>query len=144
MEEVRTAILLDPSWSITQEEEIKAILSDLRRTLGRGRIKLVAVANGFHVLENKAFDLLVIDYGGVAAHGSWGVAEWQLRRVLEWAREHPGGLAVLFTAYTRKVYEGELEREFGHQDNILFHYLSSFSEDEEYGPKLRAWFGGEA
>ena len=92
MEKVRTAILLDPSWSITQEEEIKAILSDLRRTLGRGRIKLVAVANGFHVLENKAFDLLVIDYGGVAAHGSWGIAEWQLRRVLEWAREHPGGL----------------------------------------------------
>jgi len=144
MEKVRTAILLDPSWSITQEEEIKAILDDLRRWLGRGRIKMVAVANGFHVLKDKDFELLVIDYGGLAAHGSWDSAAWQLRCVLEWARDHPGGLVVLYTGYTRRVYEGELEREFCQADNVLMRYESTFIPANDYGPKLRDWFGGKA
>lgn len=143
MSKIRTAFLLDVSWSVSQDEEIELMLSVLGRCLGSDRIETVAISNGFHELADKTFDLLVVDYGGMAAHGSWDGAEWQIRRVLEWAREHPGGLVLLFTGYTRKVYEGELEREFGHQDNVLMRYQSTFVENEEYEEMLRVWFGGK-
>ena len=140
MGKVRAAFLLDVSWSVPQEEQVELMLYNLGEYLGPDKIETVAIANGFHVLKDKTFDLLVVDYGGIVAHGAWDTAEWQLRRVLEWAREHPGGIVLLFTFYTKKVYEGELEREFGHQDNVLMRYRDSGTEDEEIGGRLRAWF----
>jgi hypothetical protein len=137
-------MLLDNSWTSTQEEEANEILRALRNYLGEDSIQSWRVSRGFSALLKAEipYDLLVIDYGGVSIMGAWDLAEGEIRSCLEWGRDHPGSLILIWTYYTQRVYEQELEEAFGHPDNLMVRYTAGREEYDAFASKLRVWFGG--
>jgi hypothetical protein len=144
MNKIRVGMLLDNSWFETQEEEARAILRSLRGYLGEDSIKSWVVSRGFSTLlkAEVPYDLLVVDYGGASIQGAWDLAEWEIRSCLEWGREHPSSLVLIWTDYTERVYRDALEEAFGHPDNLFFRYTEGKEAYDAFASKLRVWFGG--
>lgn len=144
MKKLRVGILLDNSLSYTQEEEANDILNSLKRYLGEDSIQSWKVSRGVGTLlkVEVPFDLLVVDYGGVSVMGAMDLAVWQVRSCLEWGRDHPSSLVLIWTHFTQRVYEWELAEVWGKPDNLFFRYTEGEEAYEAFASKLRVWFGG--
>jgi hypothetical protein len=143
--EIRLGIVVDHlgSMSETPEEQITEIQNYFASLLDIGVSKLVSGYNLDQVIEkNERVDVLVIDYGGVATtvgFDGWRVAKDEIEMACRYAENHPGTLLVLWTYYTREVYEQELSENFAHVDNIIAHYSKDYENLADN--KIRAWVG---
>ena len=144
MKKLRVGILLDNSLSYTQEEEANDIIDALKNYLGEDSIHSWKVSRDLGALlkADVPFDLLVVDYGGVSIMGSMDLAIWQIRSCLEWGRDHPSSLVLIWTYYTQRVYEWELVEVWGHPENLFIRYTEGKEAYEAFASKLRVWFGG--
>jgi len=81
--------------------------------------KVVLKTHDVADIDTKRVDLLILDYGGIAAHGAWDIAATNVRHVIQWAQDHPSSALLLWTDFTRKVYENEVKEQFGELPNIF-------------------------
>ncbi len=98
-------------------------------------IKISMRATGMHEARDRRFDVLIIDYGAMS-FGAQSTGEWQIRAACEWAENHPGSLLVLWTWHTQRLYERELESQFGHIQNAILRY----DGDTQLKNTLSRWF----
>ena len=144
---IRAGFVLDFNTTYTLEEECEYIIEELE-LMGLSDIEVVFRD---HVLdEGKKVDLLIIDYGGADIHGSSALAAATVRGVCHYAEEHPSCFVVIWTTFTKRIYEHELEEEFGHVDNIFMRFAGDTlfpkmasegpNADPEFVKKIRAWF----
>ena len=138
---IKIGIINDPlgSSGFTPEEEAEEIALTLRSS-GLAS-ELVAHGNDLRAVQDKDIDVLIIDYGGMSVYGSFESAEYNIRRACEWAEEHPGKLMVIWTPFTARAYEGELQDRFGHLDNILMRYDSEHYYDHGFIERIAVWTG---
>jgi hypothetical protein len=147
MTEIKTAIIIDSSYNNDRNQsEIRGILATLADATELP-LSLVASGTDTRILkEHDDLDLVVIDYGGLSTSygASWERAEWEVRTVCEWAREHPGKLVVLWTAFTHRIYAEGLEDDFGGLDNIAWRiHLDSWDYDAGMNAligRMRQWY----
>ena len=150
---VRTAIVTDIPLGGDEREDIQFI-EECLRDYGQLPIKVVYTAINMSKLPDGGLDLLVIDYGGIAAGGASTVAESALRYVRNWATEHPSCIIVLWTKFTVLVYAW-VEEDFGEVANVWYDgdhkksYVSpkerKYVTDDDWPIylRLRAYFGVE-
>ncbi|MHB0922582.1 MAG: hypothetical protein ACYC3H_01280 [Bellilinea sp.] len=145
---ISTGIVTDfmaSSMATSQEERIE--IANVLKTWGLDidvKYSEDAISGGMPKL-----DLLVIDYGGLSGMGSDGMVTFQVKAALQWAKEHPGALLIIWSSYTWRIYHYELEQEFGHLDNVKFRYpptdhYVNVNEEQQYQDKMedfvRLWF----
>ena len=136
---IKVTYLADPLTDI--EDDAKFAESVLKR-IGGIPAKILHVTSAPHDIP-KSTDLLVIDYGGMSVFGGEGNSRFAVMMACEWAENHPGKLVLIWTAYTAKLYDHELQATFGHLDNIVFRYpahkvFPNASEEKELDERLRA------
>jgi len=124
--------------NMTMEEEAEYIFEELKETFLGADLELAASGMGVHKVTERRLDLLVIDYGGVLPGTDTPVH--QIRAALHWGQEHPSGLVYLYTRHTRRIYEFELQEEFGELDNVEYRYDED-PRGEEVRKRVRMWFG---
>jgi len=129
-----------------EKEQAEAIME--LNEMGLTDIEVVLTDSNMFKMRDISLDLLIIDYGGMATlPGGNASANMQIWSACNYAEEHPGTLLILWTAFTRVLYEKELMEQFGSLDNITYHYASNVYEDlscDQLQSKLSAWFGIQA
>lgn len=129
---IKTAIICDP-FCFDAEAEYAEIEERLK-FMGLP-IEVVIRGMGMHELKGQVVDLVIMDYGGLS-YGAYDTGKWQVRALCEWARDNPRALVVLWTHYTQKMYEDEIEQEFTNLDNLVPYT----TDGELLGPRLKARF----
>jgi hypothetical protein len=97
---VRTAIITDESWDPTDEEERATAVEQLHRH----GIEPTVVYSGrdFSRIPGLNVDLLVVDFGGLAASYGSPVGDYS-RSVMAWADEHPSSFVLLWSTMTSDI-----------------------------------------
>jgi len=133
---IKTIIITDPMGDETSQEIVEQLAKSTK--IKPEQFQILCHTQGVtEEVEGKSShaDLLVIDYGGMMP-GSSDMVSSQIRWVCNWAREHPGKLAILFTMYTADIYIDEFEEQFGDCDNIIARYCDPYSGEIK---KVSAW-----
>lgn len=135
--DIRTFILRDYPFG-DPDAEIESILLGLR--LEGIKAEIIADSSGPQDLRDHRFDLLIIDYGGMASMGSQGTALHNLRYTITWLEDHPSVVAIVWTFFT-----GELVREiydsFADAPANLFIYDGKEGISDEKWNQIRALLG---
>jgi len=136
---IRVIVIVDPVGSAlgTPNEEIAGIMRDLRDFCDDMNFELVAGLTGTYAIDDKRADLLIVDYGGMSCAGASDTCVWEMRFATEWAQNHPGCLMVVWSSFSRRLYERELSEEFGHLDNVIWRCEG----DTDQFDAIRQWFG---
>lgn len=148
MSQITAAFIFDPALSSTLDEQVTEVVEVFHAELG---LHLTPILEAEHMADLLAAgvvpDVLVIDYGGLSIMNQ-ATGNMQVWSACHFAEQHPSVLVVLWTKYTARLYEGELEREFGHLPNILPRYRPEESpydyRPEVTGPfreAVKRWFG---
>lgn len=138
---IEIGIVNDPlgSFGYPPEKEAEDII-DTFRMLGLD-CKLAFHTTTMAEAKDKSPDMLVIDYGGMGDSGAWDAAQYQVRYACRWAEEHPGKPMVIWTVYTKDLYEGELEKQFGHLGNVFARYTNEHYNDLPFIERIAIWLG---
>jgi len=89
-------------------------------------------------LRTLQVDLVILDYGGIAASGAWDVATSNIKEVIRWAEDHPSSLVLIWTEMTQRVYKSEVEEQFGEMNNIM---LVGHDDQVDLLEKAGVWLG---
>lgn len=123
---------------VTDADEREDIAYELQ-SAGIG--PLCVVYSGTNVVEGMSAEpeLAVLDYGGASGYGG-GRATSTVSYILDWAREHPNRLVVLWTAFTAQAYEGEMH-DLEKVPNLVWR-TSDYDRKEEarVHRTIRKWF----
>ena len=147
-DKIKTGFVFDPVGSGTIEEEVEMAVFELRK-IGLD-VEVKAMDDGMVDFANRSLDLLIVDYGGVSLGGAYDLATYQIKEACQWADERPGSLMVIWTKFTSIVYQDELEREFGHLDNVLlrfegkdgsYDFMGRENPNTRFNNAIRTWFG---
>ena len=137
LKSVRTFILRDYPFG-DPDDEIKAILLELSLEGIKGDI--VADTSAPQELRDHGFDLLIIDYGGMASMGASGVALHNLRYTINWLEDHPSVVAIVWTFFTGELV-GEIYDNFADAPANLFIYEGKERISDEKWVQIRALLG---
>ena len=157
MKKVKTAFIFDPAPGIFKDisHEVRVARGEIDAICGFEDDRHFPLKIAYkeetitEEMMSKNFDLFILDYGGMAYSGASGMVEFMVETVCKYARDHPGCLVVIWTEYTAEFYQDELEKEFGHLDNLICRYGNSFEIHEnrygsdEFIKKFRSWFSHE-
>lgn len=103
----RVFVLRDMPFLQTPEQELGTIIDCLKYE----GLEPEIVGDSVSPLDfdNKSFDVLLIDYGGMAMMGAWDTALSNLRYALNWIEDHPSVVVLVWTLYTtelvREIYD---------------------------------------
>lgn len=136
LKSVRTFILRD--YPFGEDREIEAILLGLR--LEGIKAEIIADSPGPQDLKDHRFDLLIIDYGGMASMGSHGTALHNLRYTIDWLEDHPSVVAIVWTFFTGELV-GEIYDNFADAPANLFIYEGKKGISDEKWVQIRALLG---
>lgn len=140
---------IDMYHDIDDTSEAEEMVDDLNRILKPLNMQIELVLNTHAMIDVKNHtghvDLFVIDYGGMSLMGASGLATSNVRYACEWAEAHPSALLIIWTEFTRRIYEDELDGEFDAISNILMHYGSqpwdSDADRLRFITEFLAWLG---
>jgi len=142
---IRTVILTDIPLGSNTLMDAEFADRCLRR-YGKLPIEVVHMAADYRLkIPDIGIDLLVIDYGGIGAHGAQSMAISGLSYVHNWAAEHPSAIVVLWTSYTVLFY-AQVREDFGTLANVWYqdkydpHCTPTYIDWPVY-VKLRTYFG---
>jgi len=141
MSKIKVAIVTDASEMADPEMELDNIRWQLEDEWGLD-IEIAKFCHHMMDIHQDPYDLLIVDYGGLSINNN-ALGNMQIWGVCHWAEEHPGSIALLWTQFTQFLYEGELQTEFGHIENVWMRYSDSTNskKDDDLGGRLRQWFG---
>jgi len=154
---IRAGFIIDQEELLNEQPGI--IISALESMVGlKGNqslgITVVKLSEGVtEEFLSKNYDLLVIDYGG-ASFGSRDNGMYHVKELCTYAENHTGTLLVIWTSHTYDLYEGELQEQFGHLDNIttkathmdiLYYTLEDLVDGNrpDFKEKFTNWFNKE-
>lgn len=141
MSQVRAGILLD----LTNENRLER--QPIFETLAdpdRGNLEVAErwfSTDPAELASAPSFDLLVFDYG--ALHHAYGDTKLRWNAAVErWCEDHPGKLALAYSAFTGYIVD-ELRAELGEvPDNLVLLYeRRGVDQDPAAWAKVRAWYG---
>jgi len=101
-------------------EEFEARLQDASRE--PVSVVLVASGRGIHEVKDKTCDVLIFDYGA-AQFGATEMARWQANDAHKWAEDHPSSVLLLWTSFTKQIYEAEWGAYSNHA-NVIYRFES--------------------
>lgn len=134
---VKTFILRDIPYS-DPEHELEMILFELNENGIAAEI--IADSAGPQDLNNYSFDLLIIDYGGMAAMGAFDTALFNLRYTLNWLEDHPSVTAIVWTMFTAEIAK-EIYDSFEEAPANVFIYSGKYTLSDEKWNQVRALLG---
>lgn len=135
----QVVIITDPFTDETPEQEAQHIMDELENN-GLGCDKVISGEGAYVLEEHPNTDLVVIDYGGISLGGAYDTAVSNVRYVCQWAEDHPNSVLIIWTEFTRSMYQDELGHTFGHLRNILFRY-NDYHENPDWATEARLWLG---
>jgi translation initiation factor IF-2 len=103
--------------------------------------EIVFKAGDVQGLVEAHVDLLVLDYGGIAHAGAGDIAAFHVRKVIEWAQEHPSSAVVIWTYHTQNVYERAVKQDFGEMPNVFLIGKILPSEFSPVFKQVLIWLG---
>ena len=141
-DKVRVGILLD----LTSDNKLeRSMIIEALRDPDRAGLNATEAWFGTDPAElpdAPSFDLLVFDYG--ALHHAYGDTKLHWTRSVErWCEDHPGKLALAYSAFTSLIID-ELRTELGEvPDNLVMLYETGRQLDQnpEAWQMIRSWYG---
>ena len=136
----RVFVLRDFPMMEEPEEELATIIRSLE--LEGIEPEIVADELGPQELNNHRFDLLIIDYGGMATMGAWDTALANLRYTLTWAEDHPSVVVLVWTHFTAELAR-EIYDSFSDAPANMFIVSGNMDEQDKAWNLIRPLLGVE-
>lgn len=122
----------------TPEQELETIIMSLE--LEGLEPEIVGDSPSPIDFADRQFDVLIIDYGGMAASGAGGFALHNLRYALNWVENHPSVVVLVWTHYTEELAR-ELYDDFSDAPANVFMVGGKSVDQDDAWRKVRAILG---
>lgn len=136
---IRVGFVFDPAGINPAVYEAETALLELK-IIGLSDVEIVRIDENMMKMRKESLDLLIIDYGGLSMMGSTASGQINIWHACHYAEEHPGCLVVIWTTFTSRLYEAEMQEEFGHLDNIVVRYPNDDKWGKRFPARLQTWF----
>lgn len=83
-------------------------------------VEVKATGRGIHEVKDVIVDVLILDYGA-AQFGATEMGRWQSRDARKWAEDHPGKILLLWTSFTKQLYETEWSQ-YDNLPNVIYRW----------------------
>ena len=149
---INVGVINDPmgGFESSCEEEAATIVAgfnSMSETYELGlTFNLAIQTNYVHQLDSRHLDLLIIDYGGMSvAYGCDSIATDQVSKAVAWAKDHENVLVVIWTQFTRAIYDDAIDGELLSLKNVYLKCGAAWETDltteyENWIKKVKEWF----
>lgn len=139
-----TAYIFDFDLFHDAQEELQMLKDEMER-VGLLEHLDIQTSNELELIdESKHFDLVILDLGGMSMSGGSGFVESMARMVRNWLDFHPGTLLLIWTYFTRDVYESASGDVLGEDTARLRNVAVRFNthnEEIEWAGIVKQWLG---